>query len=397
MSIVYPQAAVERAMKIQEVLLKAMSGELKWWRAAEILGCSERSMRRYRMRVGHADQWVQLIDRRRRRPSPKRAPAPEAQRILKLYRDRYRGFNVRHFHDLAKREHGVVLSYSFVKQLLQAAGLAKKQRARGRHRLRRERRACFGEMLHLDGSPHVWLALVPDERQTMIAIPDDATSRVLYAQLHESESTDAVLSGLWDVISTHGLPMALYTDRAAWAFFTKTAGGKVDKEKLTQVGRALKRLGIEHIPSYSPQGRGRGERLNRTLQDRLVNELRVAGIRTVEAANRYLRERFIPEHNKRFACQPRDPETAFVPVGDIDLDQVLCHQNERVVGEDNVVSFDGVKLQLGKQPGRRSCAGMTVVARRHVDGTHTVWRGSQLLGRYDRCGRRIEPRAAKAA
>lgn len=382
-------------MKTQEVLLRAMSGELKWFQAAEILGVSARTIRRMRAdfeRGGYAD----LYDRRRG-VSPKRAPVAEVERIVRLYRTTYQGFNVRHFHDVARRDHGVTLSYSFVKKVLLDAGLVKKRRPRGKHRLRREPRACFGEMLHLDGSPHAWLSLVPDERQTMIAVIDDATKRLLYAQLHAAESTDTVLAALRAVIAVEGVPMALYTDRARWAFITKTAGGRVEADKLTQVGRALKRLGVEHIPAYSPQARGRGERLNRTLQDRLVNELRVAGIRTVEAANRYIRERFIPDYNARFTRPPRDPESAFVPVAGVDLDQVLCHEEERVVGQDNVVQLEGAKLQIGRQAGRRSCAGMRVIARRHIDGSYSVWRSSELLGRFDAKGRVVELPLKKAA
>ncbi len=375
-------------MKVHEVVLKAMSGELTIWQAAEILDCTERSVRRYRREL-EQHGYQALFDRRRIVPSPKRASPAEVESLLRLYRTKYAGFNLRHFHDLARRDHGLTWSYSFVKKMLQDAKLVKKKRPRGKHRLRREPRACFGEMLHLDGSPHAWLALCPDERQTMIAILDDATKRLLYAQLHDAESTDVVLTALRDVIATHGIPMALYTDRARWAFFTKTAGGRVEEKKPTQVGRALAKLGVEHIPAYSPQARGRGERLNRTLQDRLVNELRLAGIRTVEAANRYLREKFIPDYDTRFTRPPRDPASAFVPVKRVDLDQVLCHEEERIVGQDNVVSFEGVKLQLGKQPGRRTCTGMRVLARRHVDGTLSVWRATELLGRFDAKGRAL--------
>jgi hypothetical protein len=207
------------------------------------------------------------------------------------------------------------VSYSFLKQALQTAGLVKKHRARGRHRRRREPRACFGELLHLDGSTHPWLALRPDERQTLIAIPDDATSQVLHAALYPSESSHAVMTALAGVFREHGLPMALYTDRAHWAFHTPTAKGPVDKTRLTQLGRALAQLGIEHIPAYSPQARGRSERLNRTLQDRLVNELRVAGITTVAAANAYLATQFVPQHNASFARPARAPASAFVALG----------------------------------------------------------------------------------
>ena len=277
-------------------------------------------------------------------------------------------------------------AYSFVKLALQEAGLVRKGRARGRHRRRREPRPCVGELLHLDGSPHPWLALRPDERQTLIAVIDDATKRLLYAQLWLAESTEAVMTALREVSQTHGLPMALYTDRAGWAFHTPKAGGRVDPTQLTQVGRALARLGIEHIPAYSPQARGRGERLNRTLQDRLVNELPLAGITTIEAANASLREQFIPAYTETFTRPPADPANAFVPLGAVDLDQILCQEEERTVGQDNVVGLDGVPLQIAKQPGRRTCAGLRLTVRRHLNGQHTVWRGPQCLGRYDADG-----------
>jgi len=381
--------AKERAVTRRQVILEAMAGKITWGAAAEILQMSPRSMRR--LKWGYK-KWGfdALFDRRRRVPSPKRAPVEEVERVLWLYREKYQGFNVRHFHDFAVRDHGVSLSYSFVKKALQGAGLVRKHRARGRHRKRREPKPCRGEMLHLDGSPHQWLALCPDQRQTLIASVDDATSEVLYAQLEATESTETVMKALKEVFETHGLPMSLYTDRASWAAFTPKAGEKVDKSKLTEVGRALKRLGIEHIVAYSPQARGRSERLNRTFQDRLVNELRVAGIGEREAANRYIRERFLPDYNQRFARRPTDPETAFVPLGvSTDLEQILCEEDHRRVGPDNTVVFDNVRLQITKQPGRRSCAGLNVTVRRHLDRTHSVWRGSQLLGRFDSGGKTL--------
>jgi hypothetical protein len=263
-----------------------------------------------------------------------------------------------------------------------------KGRARGRHRRRREPRPCFGELLHLDGSDHEWLALCPGQRQTLLAVIDDATKRVLYAQLWPEETTHAVLTALRAVLAAFGLPMALYTDRAGWAFHTPTAGGPIDRAHPTVVGRILARLGIEHIPSYSPQARGRVERLNRTLQGRVINELRLAGITTLEAANVYLREQFIPDYNTEFPRPPTDPASAFVPLEDgVALDPLLAEDGERLVGRDNVVSFEGVALQLAKQPGRRSCAGLRVTVRRHLTGEHTVWRGPQCLGRYDAQGR----------
>src|SRR5438094_2680233 len=382
----YPHGAVERPMKVQEVIVRALAGKLTWLQAADILGRSPRSIRRLRWRLQHFG-YDGLFDRRRQTPSPKRAPVAEVQRVLTLYRDRYQGFNVRHFHQLARRQHGVRFCYAFVKQALQTAGLVAKHQPRGRHRRRREPRPCFGELLHLDGSRHQWLALVPALWLTMIVIVDDATKQVLYAELREGgESVAAIMTALHAVLERHGLPMALYTDRAHWAAHTPTAGGAVDRRHPTQVGRALARLGIEHILGYSPQARGRSERANRTLQGRLVNELRLAGITTVAVANRYLRDRFLPSFNTEFGRPPADPASAFVPLGRVDLDQILCVEDERLVGRDNVVTADHVPLQLAKQPGRRTCARLRGLARRHLNGHHSVWYGGRCLGRYDPTG-----------
>ena len=388
----YAAAAWERAMRLQEVMLKALSGELHWFQAADILGMSPRALRRWRERY-ERHGYDGLLDHRRRVPSIRRVPCDAVARVLQLYRERYRGFNVRHFHQIARREHGITLSYSFVKQALQTARLVKTHRPRGRHRRRREPRACFGELLHLDGSTHPWLAVTPDWRPCLIAIPDDATNQVLHAALYPSESTEAVMRALAAVFRTYGLPMALYTDRAKWAFYTPHAKGPVDKTQLTQVGRALDRLGVDHIPAYSPQARGRSERLNRTFQDRLVNELRVAGIATLEAANAYLCDVFVPQHNATFARPPRDPVSAFVPLGDTDLDALLCYQVERVIARDNTVTVAHRVLQIAAQPHRRSCAGLTVLVRQHLDGRFTIVRGTQRLGIFSADGRPVDAAA----
>src|SRR5438034_846440 len=288
-AMAYSRGAVERAMKVQEVILRAIDGKLTWVQAADILGYSPRTIRRIRWRLQHYG-YDGLLDRRRQTPSPKRAPVAEVQRLLALYRERYLGFNVRHFHQLARREHGVRFCYAFVKKALQTAGLVAKHQPRGRHRRRREPRACFGELLHLDGSRHRWLALLPEQWFTL------------------------------------------------------------------------------------------------TLQDRRLNELRAAGITTVAAANRYVRDRFLPAFNAEFGRPPADPASAFVPLGRVDLDQILCVEDERTVGRDNVVTADRVPLQLAKQPGRRTCAGLRVLVRRHLNGQHSVWYGGRCLGRYDPTG-----------
>ena len=288
-------------------------GALTWIQTAEISACIQR---RRRGGLVWADRVLGLYDRRRR---PRRRAPVGRCRILAPYHDHYPGL-ASGTSTARPPRYAVTLSYSFV-LALQEAGLVSKRRARGRHRRRREARPCFGELLHLDGSRHPWLALCPEQRQTLIAVLDDATKRLLYAQFWPGETVPAIMGALAAVLRTWGLPAALYTDRAGWAFHPPQAGGSVDRTRLTHVGRALARLGIEHIGAYSPQARGRGERLNRTLQNRLVNELRRAGITTVAAANRYLHDHFIADYNATFTRPPADPASAFVALGDVDLEQ----------------------------------------------------------------------------
>lgn len=382
----------ERAMKRQEVLVRALGGELTWIQAADLLGSSPRTMRRWRRRLERAG--VEGLVDRRCRPSPRRVPGRIVGWVVRQYKRRYQGFNVRHFHAVLRREHGFRYSYSFLRQVLQAAGLVKRLRPRGRHRVRREPRALFGELLHIDGSLHRWLALCPEERFSLITVVDDATKQLLYAKLVEAEGTVPIFEALRAVFERHGLPQALYSDRASWAAHTPVKDEPVDRTRPTQVGRALRRLGVEHILAYSPQARGRSERVNRTLQGRLVNELRVAGIRSLDAANRYLAEQFLPHYNAEFGRAPADPASAFVSLGGADLDQILCFEEERVVQRDNTVGCEGVWLQIPKQPGRTTCAGLPVVVRRHLEGTYSVWRGTQKLASYDGRGRLTAPKTA---
>ena len=392
-------AARERAMKFREVFLQVTRGQLTWIQAADILGVSARTMRRWRFRYR---KWGVrgLHDQRRVTRAYNAVPEAEIKRWLTLYEQRYRGFNVRHFHALLRRRHGgCAWSYTVVRRALQGAGLVRKKQPRGRHFIRREPRPCFGELLHIDGSRHRWLTLAPDTWLCLVSVVDDATKRLLYARLVESESTHAILTALAAVIRTHGIPQAVYTDRASWAAVTTKAGQPVDRSRRTQVGRALERLGVEHILAYSPQARGRSERINRTLQDRLVRELQVTEIRTVDRANRYLEQVFLPEYNAEFARPAADAATGFAPLGSADLETILCIEERRTVQRDNTVTLEGVRLQIPRQPGRTSCAGLEVLARRHLDGTHTVTWGSRLLGRYNAQGRALsrEPMLTAAA
>jgi hypothetical protein len=382
-------AAQERAMRFQEVIMQATRGKMSWWQAAEVLGISPRTLRRWR--VGYQKYGVRgLHDRRRIDRAPNGVPEAEIKRWLQLYERRDRGDNVRHFHAVMKRAHGgCQWSYTVVRRALQAAGLVKKKRPRGRHFIRREPRPCCGELIHSDGSRHRWLTREPDQWQSLIAIVDDATKRLLYAQRCEAETTEAIRAALLAVIREHGIPQTVYSDRAGWAAFTGRAGQRVDRSRLTQVGRALQQLGVEHTLAYSPQARGRSERVNRTLQDRLVKELQTQGIRTVERANRYLREAFLPDYNQEFGRPPVDPATGFAPLGNTELEAIFCHLETRQVQRDNTVSLDGFVFQIARQPGRRTCAGLRVEVRRHLDGTHTIAYGPKLLGRDNARGRAL--------
>src|ERR1700693_3734920 len=285
--ICYRKAAVERAMKVQEVILRAMAKKITWWQAAEIIGLSDRSMRRWRERYEEFG-YDGLFDRRQGKPSPKRVAVAVVEQVLGLYRDRYFDLNVRHFHEKLHAEHGVDLSYTWVKLALQGAGLVTRGRKRGVHRKRRPRRPLPGMLLHIDGSHHRWFQ---DERwYDLIVILDDASSEIYYAQLVEEESTVTVMVGLREVIETEGLFCALYSDRGSHFFVTMKEGEKVNKHRLTQVGRAMKELGVQMIAAYSPQARGRSERSFGTWQGGLPQELRLAGIGTVEAAHAFLRD-----------------------------------------------------------------------------------------------------------
>src|SRR5712692_6390266 len=332
-------------MKLQDVLLKAMAKKITWWEAAEIIGVTDRTMRRWRERL-ELEGYSGLVDRRKGKPSDKRVPLAKVEQVLRLYQETYFDLNIRHFHEKLGDEHGITLSYTFVQKALQGAGLVPRGRKRRKHRRRRERRPMPGMLLHIDGSKHQWFG---DERwYDLIVILDDATSEIYYAQLVEEESTRTVMEGLRTVIESKGLFCALYSDRGSHFFVTPKAGEKVDKHRLTQVGRALKELGVQMIPAYSPQARGRSERNFGTWQGRLPQELRLAGIQTVEEANRFLREHYIGEFNTKFTVAAAQPGTAFRRCSRADLDWIFTIQSERVVAKDNTVAIGGRSWQLDK-------------------------------------------------
>jgi transposase len=375
----YSRAAVERAMKVQEVILRAVAKKITWWQAAEIIGVSDRSMRRWRERY-EQHGFEGLLDRRRCRASEKRVPLAMVEQVLGLYRDRYFDCNVRHFHEKLVEEHGIGLSYTWVKAALQGAGLVARGRKRGVHRKRRPRRPLPGMLLHIDGSRHRWFQ---DERwHDLIVILDDASSEIYYAQLVEEESTLTVMAALREVIERQGLFCALYSDRGSHFWLTPKAGGKVDPHRLTQVGRALRELGIQMIPAYSPQARGRSERNFGTWQGRLPQELRLHGITSVEQANGFLREHYIAAFNQRFQVPASQRGTAFTRCARRDLERVFSLQYERTVNRDNTVSLQNLVLQIEPVGWRATLAGCNVIVHQHLDASLSISYGPHRLGRY---------------
>ena len=372
-----------RMQKFRDVLSRWEAGELSMMEAGELLGMSERQFRRYRERY-EEEGLAGLIDRRLGKPSPQRVPAAEGSRMLELYREAYRGWNVKHFHEQLRRDHGFRWGYTWVKTQLHTAGLVERAKRRGAHRRKRERKPCAGMMLHQDGSRAAWLA--GSAPLDLIVTMDDATSTIYSAFLVEEEGTTSSMRALLEVFGEHGLPASLYTDRGSHYFYTPVAGAGVDRARLTQVGRALKQLGIEHIPAYSPEARGRSERMFGTLQDRLIKELAHAAVTEIEAANRWISDVYLPRHNARFARSAALPDSAFVAAEAALLAEILCVQEERVVGRDNTVSYQGRKLQLPESPLRPHFVKAKVRVHDYPDGTLAVFHGPRPIARYTEAG-----------
>jgi hypothetical protein len=311
--------------------------------------------------------------------------------VERLYRERYQGFTVKHFHEHLVKDHGFGWGYTWLKLHLQWKGVVAKAPRKGAHRRKRERRPLPGMMLHQDGSRHEWLEGQP--ALDLIVTLDDATGEIYSAFLVEEEGTASTFRALKAVFSERGLPMSLYTDRGAHYFFSPEAGA-IDRKQPTQVGRALKQLGVEHIGAWSPQARGRSERAFQTLQDRLVNELRLAQITSIEAANAFIRDVHLPEHNARFAVPAAEPGSAFTPIPGVDLDEILCVQEERQVQNDNCVSYRTLKLQIPPSPMRPHFVKARVKVHVYPDGSHALFHGPRCIGRYDDNGRLKERKDA---
>jgi transposase len=374
-------------VRIVEAIGRWRSGALSCMEAAEVLGMSERHFRRLRDRY-EAEGAEGLIDRRRGRVSGRRVPVDRIEWLLEQFGTRYFDFTVKHFHERLVAEHGFALGYTWTKRVLQDAGLVRRAPRRSAHRRKRPRRPLPGMLLFQDGSRHAWFAGQP--ALDLIVTMDDATSEVYSAFLVDEEGTASTFRALAEVIGAHGLPCALYTDRGSHYFFTPKAGEPVARDQPTQVGRALAQLGIEHIAAYSPEARGRSERAFGTLQDRLPKELHHAGITTLEAADRYIREVYLPEHNARFAVPPEHAGTAFVADHAGIHREVLCVQEERVVGNDNCVRYRNLALQIPPSPLRAHFVRARVRVHDYPDGTLAVFHGPRCLGRYHGDGRPLD-------
>ena len=379
--------------RFEDAFLQYRRRRLNAEEAGELLGISGRHFRRLRDRYEEEGE-EGLRDRRIGKVSPRRAPERELARMHELYRERYRDFTAKHFHEQLQDKHHYKLGYTVTRLSLQAAGLVAKAKRRGAHRKKRVRRPLPGMLLFQDGSTHRWIAAMGRDLDLVVTL-DDATGQIHSALMVEQEGTMSSFLGLAETIDQNGLFSAFYTDRGAHYFNIPKGSRKVDKTQLTQVGRALSQLGITHIASYSPQGRGRMERVFGTLQKRLPQELRLARIKTMAAANRYLKDHFVPDYNARFAVPAAEPGSAFVPYVGRPLTDVLCLQEDRVVGADNCVSYHRRSLQIPPQRHRQHYVRATVRVHEYPDGWLAIFDGPRCLARFDpKGGSRDVTRAA---
>lgn len=377
-----------RHMRFEEIYGKWRTGRLSQAEAGELLGVHERTFRRWSGRY-EEDGIEGLADRRIGRLSARRAPVDEVTEVLGLFETRYSDFTVKHFHEKLVNNHACTRSYSWTKNKLHSSGMVKKAKRRGAHRRKRERKPVTGMMLHQDGSTHEW---VPDKQWDLIVTMDDADSAICSAIFVNEEGTMSSFVGIQETIEKYGLFSSLYVDRGSHYWHTPKAGGKVDKANPTQFHRALKQLGIELIAAYSPQARGRSERMFKTLQDRLVKELALAGVTDMDDANRFLKEVYIPMHNKRFAIKPQEEETAFIQWIGSNLGDILCVQEDRTVGNDNTVRYNRRVLQIPKDRHRYHYVKAEVRVHQYPNESLALFHGPRCLARYSNDGSLAQPK-----
>ena len=371
-----------RKMRFQEAFDGWSQGRLTQAEAALLLGQCERSFRRHIERF-EADGMDGLLDKRLSQISKRRASGVEVDHAVELYKSGFAGWNVAHFHSKYKAEFKGLRSYSWLKSVLQGAGMVKASKQRGKHRIKRERAPLPGMMLHKDGSTHRWVATAVWD---LIVTMDDATGEHTSMFFCDQEGTASSFHGIGQTIANYGLFASLYSDRGSHYFTTPEAGGKVDKVNLTEVGRALKQLGIGHIAAYSPEARGRSERAFQTHQGRLPQELHRAGITDMLSANRYLEQFYRPAHNQEFCVPAAMTGSAYVPFISGNLPDILCEQHERKVDNNNCVSFEGMSLQIPADELRYHYVRTTVRVHRYVDATLALFHGPRKLAAYDAAG-----------
>jgi transposase len=368
-------------MRFDDVCQRYGGGKLGCDEAADLLGISVSTFYRKRKRF-ETEGLDGLADRRLGKLSARRVPVDEAMRVISLYQTKYFDFTVKHFHEKLAG-HGIRRSYTWTKSTLQAQGIVARAPRRGAHRRKRQRKPLPGMMLHQDGSRHEW---VSGCFWDLIVTLDDATNEIYSAFFVDEEGTLSAFKGIGQVIATRGLFCSLYVDRGSHYFHTPQAGGKVDKNNPTQVGRALRQLGIELIAAYSPEARGRSERMFGTLQKRLPQELRLADITTMEAANRFLCKKFLPAHNARFRVPSEEPGSAFVAWAGPGLEDILCIHEERIVDNDNTVRYKNKTLQIPRDRHRYHYVRATVRVHEYPDGSLAIFHGPRCLAHYDACG-----------
>jgi transposase len=370
-----------RKMHFEEILNLWTESRLTQEEAARMLCVSDRTFRRYIDRYHHGGL-DGLLDKRLTQASARKAPVDEAMELVERYQSQHKGWNVSHFHSWYRRDGGT-RSYTWVKNQLQTAKAVPKGKKRGAHRKKRERAPLPGMMIHQDGSTHEW---VPGKKWDLIVTMDDATNEHYSMFFTDEEGTASSFVGVKEVILSRGLFCSFYSDRGSHYWHTPEAGGKVDKKNLTQFGRAMHQLGIEMIPAYSPEARGRSERAFSTHQDRLVKELAFFGITEMAEANRYLRERYLPAFNAEFMEPATEQGSGFVPLLNAQIDDILCEHYERTVARNNCISFEGVTLQIPQDQHR--CNYITVKVRVHhyPDGSLAVFHGPRKLANYHPTG-----------
>jgi transposase len=379
-------------MTRQEVVMKAVAGGISWLQAADILGVTPRQIRRI-YRKFQREGVKAIVDNRGGKPRRRRVPRGVLEELFRLRREKYPDFSVVHFHEHVTERHGLKLSYTFCKRVLQDAGLAERAPGRGKYRRRRERRPLVGMLLHLDASTHAWLAELP--MQDLMVMLDDADGRILYARFVEQEGTRSTLEALSEVLQRHGRFCELYTDRGSHFAPTKSANG--EKAEEGQVQRVLRTVGIRQILARSPQARGRSERAFGTIQGRLPQELRLHGITNYAEANRYLENSFISDFNHRFTVIPTERGSAFVKVARADLDLLLSIQHERVVRADSVVVFEKLLLQLPPSRHRERFIRCPVLVHEFLNDTLGVSYQGRLIARFNRAGDLLPLRSPTAA